>query len=442
MEAMKIKAKPDANSVPMDAREDGSLEKFITAFNQLEVEADLFSRCKDNEGFHWWDVARYSVQFVIATEKDLVGSKKEKSASKFERAFHFVKHTVGVALFIWGLATLRSQKIDMLYVSTRALEAACAPFLEKASCVLYANKTGIVNPPHQALSKLTIDFLLRLITPLFRVPAEVTLEAAQIAAKIKDKFGVDADLCGPMLHKYKQARAAFWLWGIILNRLPALKQILFVNDDTLRPLISLAREKGIETLEIQHGYMGSSHFAYSYPKLPFALPSFPDKVLITRDTGDITFPIAQLTVKKSDRCASEGLRDIDVLVGGSPTRSQEMRDIVKALAELGLSIGVKLHPAQTEDSSGLRPLFSADILTIFDAGEDFNSLASRSHIYVPANSTSTTVFEAVEAGADLITINYGGQKLTNMCDPIATAQVNSFDSLRDTVVSHLEQRQE
>ncbi|MGE0492772.1 MAG: hypothetical protein AB7S38_26400 [Vulcanimicrobiota bacterium] len=434
MEVMKTENRPQAQGAE-------SLEEFITTFNLLEAEADLFSRCKDTRAFRWWDIVRYTVQFAVATEKNLIGARKETPPTKSQRLRSLARHIAGLGKFIQSFVSLKSGKIDTLYVSTRSLQAASAPFLEKATCILYVNKTGTTDSPHQALSKLTIDFLLRCIVPLFRVPPEVALEASRISAAIRDRFDVQADLSNPMLYKYRQARASLWMWGVILNRLPALKRILFVNDDTLKSLVSLAHGKGIETIEIQHGYMGKAHFAYSYPSLPSGLSTLPDKILITRDTGDIVVPIPKLTANKAERSTSEERRrDIDILVGGSPTRSEEMRQIVEALAETGLCIAVKLHPAQTEESSGLRPLFPADLVTIFDGGEDFQALANRSHIYIPANPTSTTVFEAVEAGADLITINYDGQKITSICDPIATAQVDSFDSLRDTVINHLERR--
>ena len=42
-----------------------NLEKFILAFNSFEKKNKLFYICIDSEGFKWWDIVRYDVQFAL-----------------------------------------------------------------------------------------------------------------------------------------------------------------------------------------------------------------------------------------------------------------------------------------------------------------------------------------------------------------------------------------
>lgn len=416
---------------------EGALENFILAFNHYEAEADLFSRCRDAQGFLWWDVARYTVQFAIATEKDLLGSQKKKASPQLLRAFRFLQHLARAGRLTLQVAFLRNKEVDMLYVSTRHIEEASPLIAAGDRRVFYVNKTGKADAPHAALSKPAVDFLLRLLSPAFRVPPEVYREASEIAAELREMFDTKFDLQQLILSKYKHARAAFCFWDLVLSRLPALKRVIFVNDDLLRPLVALARERGLETIEVQHGYMGRSHFAYSYPELPFPLPTLPDKVAITRDTGDIVYPVPQIALDRRPLPVATGRRDIDVLIGSSPRRSREMHKIVQALAESGLNVAIKLHPVETVESSGLQRLLSSDAMQVYGGEEDFISLVSRSRVFIPINPTSTTVFEAVEVGTDLVIVHHDGEKITSMCDRIATAEVNSLEGLSDAVQSLL-----
>ena len=121
------------------------------------------------------------------------------------------------------------------------------------------------------------------------------------------------------------------------------------------------------------------------------------------------------------------------MVGASPTLWKETAGIVGALVGQGLSLAVKLHPAQTQDSCGLRPRFSADEVAIYDGSEDFCTLARRARIFVPANPTSTTTFEAVENGTRLIVVDFGGVRKTKINESITSARANSLQDLPDAV---------
>jgi hypothetical protein len=420
--------------------QDGALERFIGAFNGYEADAKLFERCQDGQGFLWWDVVRYAVQFTIADERGFYSLRGESVPSTVGRFKRLAQHMVSLVRFILNALWLRRCKIDTLYVSTRALEEASAQILHDGSRVLYVNKAGKADAPHAALSKITIDFALRMLSPVFRVPPEVKRDVAEISAALKKHFDTDLNLSEQMYFKYKQSQAAFWVWRRILSRLPDLKRVVFVNDDMLRPLVALARVRELETIEVQHGYMGRSHFSFSYPKLPYALKTLADKVWIMHDTGDIVYPVPKVLLeKKATPPLGEKIRDIDVLVGGLPGRVDELCAIVRGLADAEMTVAVKLHPSQIQYASEIKRLLSDVSVKVFSNDIGFVSLAQRAWAYVPVRPTSTTAFEAVQAGAALFVIHHGGKKITSMCDAIATDEVNSIDGLCEAIAQNLKE---
>ena len=425
------------DAISHEAQQEGELEAFIMAFNQYEADKALFDRCQDAQGLRWWDFTRYLPQLLIAKEKGFFGTPIDAPSSQWMRIVRLLRHIARLARLALSIMTLKTKAVDTLYISTRNLKEAS----DRISCVgwrvLYVNKTGQASPPDAAISKLAVDFLFRAIGPVFRVPPEVQKEISAIAADLKDRFGSNIDLQQVMVSKYKQAQATFWFWKIVLRRLPKLKRVLFVNDDFQKPLVMIARARGLETIEVQHGYMGRGHFSFSYPPLEQSLPTLPDKVWIDRDTGDIVYPVPKEMLERARPEAPTAPRDIDVLIGGLPGRLQETSDIVSSLLNSGLSIAVKLHPAQIGDADILKERFSSHEIAIYGKDDDFVSLVRRAKVFVPSSPTSTTAFEAVENGADLIVVHGGGFKITSMCDAIAIAQAYDVNALRDAVQSHL-----
>jgi hypothetical protein len=420
---------------------DGALERFIEAFNQYEACADLFDRCRDTEGFAWWDVVRYNVQYALCAEKGLYARPTNKTSNLFARGRRFVRQTVQLARDAIKIACLRRSGIAGIYVFLRRSEHLLEEIEHSERPCLIIDDTGSNRDSHVAISKRSVDFFIRLALRVANVPQAVALEAATLDGEIRRIFDSRLDIRQIILAKYRQHRASRFVWSCILAKLHDVARIGFVNDDTLKTLVHMANSRKITTREFQHGYMGTSHVGYSYPALSVPVTTLPAEVVVNWDTGDITYPVPVIRVKCPDTVAempsASVERDIDVLVGGSPTRVSETVLIVGALVNKGLQLAIKLHPSQTEASSGVRVHFTPDQVQIYPGEVDFRALARRSHVYVPANPTSTTVFEAVESGASLVVVDYGGRKLTGLVDRIVSGRVTSFQGLHEAVLPHL-----
>lgn len=299
---------------------------------------------------------------------------------------------------------------------------------------LVVNHSGEAPAPHFAIAKQGVDFFVRFAALGERLPPLVAVEAQRVAARVRTRFDTEAKTFELISRKYREHLAAGRAWSFILNCDQSVDRAIYINDDTLKTAVFLARQKGIATEEVQHGYMGRSHVAFSYPPLENVPETLPDMVMINRVTGNIAYPVAQVPMPKATTVAVTGApRDIYVLVGARPTLWKETAGIVGALVGQVLSLAVKLHPAQTQDSSGLRLRFSVDEVAIYDGSEDFCTLARRARIVVPANPTSTTTFEAVENGARLIVVDFGGVRKTKINESMTSARVSSLQNLPDAV---------
>jgi len=422
-----------------DLASGGALEDFIAVFNRFEAEAGLFD-LRDEQGFPWWDLVRYQVQHLLCAERGIYGDRNRDAASNIGRALSLVRQCKQLTRDLARVNLQAGPPRKSLVVSSRKLSTLDDILAEDSGhgrAAIVVNKDGRAPAPHVAIAGQSLTLVTRIGARVSHPGLEIAGEIRRLANEISARFQCHSDLADALIGKYRFHLAAQRTWSYVLDRIPAVDRVVFVNDDTLKTLVFLARKRGIFVEEVQHGYMGRSHVAFSYPTLSKALETLPDRVIITRDTGDITYPVQRLVLQTPLAVAQSGPRDIDVLIGASPTLREETDTIVGALVGRGLRVAVKLHPTQTAASSGLRERFFGSGLEIHAGSEDFCALARRASVYVPANPTSTTTFEAVENGARLIVVDFNGTKKTAMNDGTASARAASVESLAEVVFSQL-----
>lgn len=414
-------------------------EDFIATFNRYETEAGVFA-LRDEQGYPWWDLVRYRVQFALCVERDVYGRSAASTRSKLVRAQSFVKQAQRLVRDIARLRGRSTGQARTLVISRRSLDyidRVTAAEAERGCRVLFANQIGDSPLPHMAISSQSIQFLTRLAQRTQRLPAQVDQDARRLGDDIRARFDSKVDIIGVIAAKYREELVARRVWSLILDRAGAVERVIYVNDDMLKSLVVLARARGIDTEEVQHAYMGRAHIGFSYPPLDSALATLPDKVIVTRDTGDITYPVEQVMVKTEVMRRIPVARDIDVLIGSSPTRRQETADVVAALVGQGLRLAVKLHPAETKETSAIAARFSPEEVVIHAGDEDFCDLAWRARLFVPINATSTTSFEAAEMGSRVVLVDIGGKKITAITDGVASAHAGSLQALPGVVRSQL-----
>lgn len=416
----------------------GALEDFIVAFNRFEAEAGVFA-LRDQEGYPWWDIVRYRVQFALCVERDIY-ARSSVPTSKIARAQSFARQARRLVRDISRLHALGTTQASALVISRRSLDYLDSFTLEltaQDSTLLFFNKSGEAPPPHIAITSQSVQFLTRLMLRAQPLPPEVAQEARLLAENICACFESEVDIFSVIATKYREELIARRLWIFVLDRAQSMKRLIYVNDDTLKSLVVLARARGIDTEEVQHAYMGSAHIGFSYPPLDSPLATLPDRVIVTRDSGDITYPVEQVFLKTVAKQRAVFPRDIDVLIGSSPNWQRETAAIVMSLVGQGYRLAVKLHPAETMEASEVAARFSPEEVVIHAGDEDFCDLAWRACLFIPVNATSTTAFEAAEMGARVVLVDIGGVKKTAISDGVASARASSLEALPRVVRSQI-----
>jgi hypothetical protein len=418
-----------------------TLEDFINKFNSYEAELGTFN-LRDRRGYPWWDLVRYQVQLALCVERDFYGNNKSApTPSLLIRALSFARQIRRLLRDVTKLRSRKIRRIRTILVSKRSLDyldGVAVSEAECGNCMLFVNKTGATEAPHTAISSQSIAFLTRLTKRAQRLPPGVEREARQLANDIRVRFESKVDIFAVIATKYREEMAARRIWSFILDRVTAAERVVFVNDDTLKSLVRLARSRGLDTEEVQHAYMGKTHIGFSYPPLDASLATLPNRVIITRDTGDIIYPVERVVLKTTLKHRVATPRDIDVLIGSSPRRQKETADIAMALLGHGHQVAVKLHPAETRESWGAFVRFSLQGVAFYNGSEDFCDLACRARLFIPVNPTSTTAFEAADMGCRVVVVHFGGRKKTAVIDAVTSAHVYSLVDLRVAVQAQLD----
>ena len=416
------------------------LEDFVAAFNSYEAEAGIFS-LRDEHGVQWWDLVRYRVQFELCVERGVHGRSTAIPSPILVRAASFIAQAHRLVHDVIQLNKCDTFRAHTLIVSQRSLEYiedVTAAKAERGERVFFVSQSGDVRGPNMAIKYQSVHFVSRMLYRLQRLPPDVAQEARRLADDISKRFNSEADIFGVIVKKYREELIARRLWSFILGRARAVERVLYVNDDTLKSLVILARARGIDTEEVQHGYMGRTHIGFSYPPLSGTLATLPNRVIVTRDSGDITYPVEHAFVKKMAKERSAVPRTIDVLIGSSPTLREETQDVVAALVGKGLRVALKLHPAETRKSSAIVARYSAEEVTVHPGDQDFCDLAWQAHVFIPVNATSTTAFEAADMGARVVMVDFRGIKKTGAADAVTCARASSLHASPEVVRSQLQ----
>ena len=397
----------------------------MAEFNAFEHEERLFERCVDPDGVAWWDAVRYSVQFRLCEERALHRPQRRVRRPITARAFALVANGARLLRGMLHAARLDgSRRFCGLYLYRRYDKVLASELEAAPGPCLVVKDASRGDGRHFLLDKRSVEMMVKLLARFCTPPAETRRRVDDIVRTLDARFAVRSDLRSLILAKWAQLRAGLVVWKWILGHAGDVPVVGFIGDDSQKPLVMLARQAGIRTREFQHGYIGGSHINYSYPEGCEGLAALPDEIVVSLDTGDIRYPVPRVPAPQRDEEHPETRRDIDVLVGGSPTRVDEAFAIADAVLAAGFRVAVKLHPNQSVAGSGFRERYAGESIEVFGGDVDFRAIAARSKAYVPANPTSTTSFEAVAAGSRLVVVDFDGVRLTSAVDGIAAARVD------------------
>jgi len=406
----------------------GQIDILISTLNKIEI--SFFSLRKDKLSPPWWDFVRYIVINNICIERGIYASHKSINIykkSKFEQLDYSFKRIFELFLFINTLFKLRFKSISNIYISSRSPSSLFK--INKKTLIIGNQKSKNKN---LFVSKIILDKLIFFYSQFLICPKIVKNDISKIDEILKKEFKSNLNFKNIMVNKYSLAIASIHIWKFLFLLMPNIKKIGYINDDKQKGLVFLANNKKIKTCEIQHAYMGKSHEAFAYPKLDIIPSTIPKDTFLFFNSNDIVYPsniINKGIIKKNKIKLSKASCDFDVLLGSSPRKSNETRELLTLINSFNLRVAIKLHPVESLEFFSYEIKNLSNKLTIFSGQEDFKKIAAKSIIYIPISHNSMSIFDAQMEGCYTIIFDPRGRKLTNMTDKIDPFYCYSKNSL-------------
>ena len=245
------------NGAEQDKGEDVDLDEFTAGLFSIEKRLGLFADRPG--GIPWWDAVRYRVhEFVFSALTDATGAPPGHRALS-ARAIAFGKRA---ALNAMLQLRIRSSRYDVLVLRAprqikngRRLDAGIDDFV--ALC------------PGRALTINTFPHYYHLPRRgSIRREVNIGAEIDQLVEALKLEFG--SLWSEPALRKIIATQLAGFVTDLAVYRKLFARIhprfIIMTQNGMEKALFAAAHEAGIKVVEAQHGLIGYSHAAYSYPR--------------------------------------------------------------------------------------------------------------------------------------------------------------------------------
>ena len=265
---------------------------------------------------------------------------------------------------------------------------------------------------------ILIQKILKLIYPHPKKDYELFFK---IENEIKQNYKIDFNLVNLIKANLVEFKIAYKIYSKSLEKIKPNK-IYVVVGYVLAPLIKAAKNKNIETIELQHGTFSLYHLGYSYPNRKQTLEYFPDKFYVWSDFWKkiIPFPIKKnkIIVDKFRHLEAEKLKfkQVKKINNQAVVISQGAlgESIARKLLEnydmfKNFTIKYKLHPGEFDRWSqypSLKKISEYPNVEIIKDEVHLYELFASSVVQVGVFSTA--LYEGLEFKCDTILLNLPG----------------------------------
>jgi len=424
---------------------------------QLEDDLNLFSQKID--GVYFWERIRFSVFKMILQHKGVVGQAHMKIAPtiamRFMSAFNAVNNVFSKNPFtartsdmlFWGSSRRKfgeDQKWHDIY---------CDLIIKNLKCnYVYVEQSYLgkhLSPAAtQGIYYLDFPFFVATIMRklgFVRVKIdhhEVNL-IKKINKRIMEEYGLDVGLHEIIYRSLLNRKSQLPIFKLLLKRIQP-KVITIVCSYGKESFIEAGKAMNIPVVELQHGFIGPSHFGYSFPGRKRIKHFFPDYLLTY---GKVWNTIAEYPI------------DASMVIGvGYPYLEKEMQNYIgieqkeqivfisqgsvgKQLSKLAIELSntvnfrykviYKLHPNEYERWRIDYPwLNNSKILVIDNDSYPLYKIFAESRVQVGVSSTA--IFEGLAFGLQtiLVPLGKGIEGMQHLLDNnMATIAINAEEML-------------
>lgn len=401
------------------------MENFLDKFLAFEAKHGLIDQ--EVDGFHFWVYARFNIQIKLSqmTSGNMAGSIQEKKNILDILCNMTLRHPLlraprkEIAFFVHARRVFLDGKFECIYTD-KVAEA----FGDRAVQCEFLYRNMHLKPAYskhlQPLDYVDIGAGLRCrLNPAKYRKAEAQLreKVVQVRRLIQEEFGLDvgeAFLHTNLVRAYSRYKEKRQLLGRLLDRIQP-KVLVEVVGYTFNNMIlnEVALEKGIVTVELQHGVIGNGHIAYNY-MTDHSLPCMPQKMFFfseywkqtnrfpigENNKYSVGYPYMEAQVMKYQKTQpKEGT--VRIIILSQPEVDKVFAELVEKLMvspQLGgknFEVTFKLHPHSYDaDKSIYTELLKDPRFKLIDNSKTpLYQLFSESDIQI--GSTSTALYEGL-----------------------------------------------
>jgi hypothetical protein len=241
----------------------------------------------------------------------------------------------------------------------------------------------------------------------------------RLQEEIRTHTGISIDLAGYFASRIRLFKADVFLYGLLLKRVEPKRIYLTVHYGK-GALIHVAKQRHIETIELQHGTFSRYHLGYAFGTRK-TLAYFPDQFWVWSDFWKnlIPLPLDEKNIvvrqfaymqKQKEKYAHIPKNPRQIIVLSQGAIGEEIADVILRNITCfdGFEICYKLHPGEYDryrEYPSLVKLMEYDTVTVVKEADLYALLAQS---YYQIGVFSTAIYEGIEMGCKTILLNITG----------------------------------
>ena len=369
------------------------INEFRKIFFKMEIENKLFYEKIKND-IYWWDIVRHDIYYQIfnSLEREDVAF-KEKANSK--SILLYLKKDLKNLVYLYK----NKNKDYMFFKSSRnnGKDLILDPIIE-------SKKNIFIHETFLEKNKFEIKSIRVLQQIFFK---KIEIDCQKYENLIEKYFGKKVNLhfiINFLVNKFIIDKKYY---TIILNIVKP-KKIYLVQNGIQKGLFEAAKQKKVTIIEMQHGFIGENHPAYSYPdeilikKNELYLPDY-FCVFSNYWKNKINYPVKKTFIIGNDNYFVEEeliKNNTDITFISSDMHQDKLDLYLETLLKIDKDnriINLKLHPNQKNKIDIIKVKYKSypNVKIIFDE-INMKSLLLKSECIVTVNSTVT--YEALQLG--------------------------------------------
>ncbi len=411
------------------------INEFTEKFQQIEIETNAFG-FQDQSGDFFWDAVRYSV-FNYIYQQSLEGSPLITKLSALSKLKKAIKRIVSAFVQKLIIKKFKKSKKNILLVKcsrhfnkgkwqdniVTQLEFENGKYLEietSMSRQSFSHVKYLFSNSNITLPVITTNYLETFNSAVYSI--------------FKIKVNINEVVCRNLAMFY----AEFNFYKTLFKETD-INKVFMVQNGIQKGLFKAALQQGVEVNEFQHGYIGYTHPAYSYPELTYSETQLflPKRLLTYSDFWHEGYhlPVVDFVVvgsgnhhivKSFEECNN------DILIISADIYHDDLASLVKSLASVlpEAKFKYKLHPNQFENFDEIELGFSKyKNVQVFEADVSMNECLKLSRHILCIQSTA--VYEALQAGNYVYC--YKRQNYNNHNNVSGLENFTFFDNIDDFV---------